>query len=123
MRDRLTCPVCQNKLKSSNNDGYSGHLGKCGNFVSRHCESNILHHWVWFVVDCKTKLVQELRFSLPNGKLRSHEIRINFLNHTCNVVHYQEGMPHIFQIDRLLHPDFPSLEKIGKQLSTLVLFS
>lgn len=122
MDDTLSCPICRAKLNNSaHSKGYLSFLRKSGDFVNRTCQSAPLNHTLWFLADKKTGQVDLLHFSLPATQGRY--VQINYPRGTSRIYCYKNGDPSHIEIDRRLQPDFPSLEKIKRVVSTLVLFS
>lgn len=121
MNDTLTCPICQNKLRSIKTPNKRLYwIGKTSNYIERVCSRGI-NHSLQFFTDEKTDQVDMLKLSLnPNY---SRHLEIDFCNQKCRIRNIKDGTFEHIDIPRLIEPDFPALAKLKETISIFMVFS
>lgn len=120
MDDSLFCPICKNKMRSTKL--FNTHLkqiNKFGNFIERNCPGT--NHFVSFFTDYSSKKIIFIKTSL-NHKL-SKLIEIDFYNKESLIICINDGKYNYLNLDKILYPDFPNLDKLKDQVNTFLLFS
>jgi hypothetical protein len=121
MDDTLTCPVCGNKLRTINlNNKYLHPVGKNGDYIERTC-SDGMNHSLQFFWNKQSKKIELLKLSL-NHKY-SRYLEIDFVNEKCKIQCMKNGKAEHIEIDKIIVPDFPLLEKLKEKVNFYILFS
>lgn len=121
MDDTLACPICRNKLRTTNSTDLLLHrTGKISDYAERVCTRG-KNHAIQFFTDLKTGEVDFLTISL-NPKY-SRFLEIDFVNRRCYALLFKDGVREVVGIPKMIEPDFPDLEKLKEKISMYVVFS
>jgi hypothetical protein len=120
MHDMLICPICNAKLRNIRLPGkYLYGVGKIANYIERTCVG--MNHSLQLFADESTNQVDWIKISL-NPKY-SKFIEIDFLNQKCRIICTKNSKPEYININKMIEPDFPSLEKLKEKINLYVAFS
>lgn len=121
MDDTLTCPVCGNKLRTINlYNKYLHPVGKSADYTERTCSAG-MNHSLQFFSNKDSKEIEFLKLSL-NPKY-SRYLEIDFVNQKCRIHCMKDGKAEYIEIDKIIVPDFPLLEKLKEKVNVYILFS
>lgn len=120
MDDTVTCPICNNKLRTTTSVSYLFPVKKLGDFIERSCVLGV-NHTIQFFTDMKTCKVDFLRISL-NPKY-SIFLEVDYVNERCRIACMKNSKPTYIEIPKMLDLDFPSLDKIKAKVEMYVTFS
>lgn len=119
--DTIICPICKNKLRTIylSNKFLFG-VNKHSNYIERTC-TKAVNHSLQFFTDAQTKKIDFIKVSLDHKY--SKFIEIDFINQKSRISCMKAGKAEYIDVDRLLDPDFPDLEKLKEKVSLLITLS
>jgi hypothetical protein len=121
MDDTVTCPICENKLRTVRIDEkYLNPVGKYANYIERVCVGG-MNHALQFFTDDATHQIDFMKLSL-NPKY-SRYLEIDFFNKKCRISCIKDGKTEYIDIPKMIEPDFPNLLKLKDKVSMYVVFS
>lgn len=120
MDDTLTCPICENRLRTvSINNKFLHPINKTATYAERTC--NGLNHVLQFFADEATHKIDFIKISL-NPKYTKY-LEIDFINTKCRISCMKKGKAEYIEIPKMIEPDFPHLVKLKERVALYVVFS
>jgi hypothetical protein len=119
--DTLTCPICAHKLRNVKRTSPLYVVGKLADYTERTCTKGPNHRGLQFFVDQDTHQVDLLK--LPLNSEYTQYLEIDFLNQRCRILCMTDGKLQSIILEKLLIPDFPTLEKLKEKIAIYLTFS
>jgi len=121
MRDTLHCPICFHQLKSVRAQLKKlAQTNKTAHYIHRTCSGK--PHQLSFYADKATGKIDWIQFS-PNLDYSTF-VEIDFVNSTAIIKFFRDSREYMrMELNEIVIPDFPSLEKLKKKIELLITFS
>ena len=119
MDDTTLCPICQNKFRNINKSGLLHAISKNANYTERTCTG--MNHSLQLFTNVDNKKVLFLKLSL--NPRYSRFLEIDYHNQKCRILCFKDGKPEYIEIEKMIEPDFPDLEKLKEKISMYITFS
>lgn len=121
MDDTTACPICSNRLRTIKTPNKFLHwVDKTANYIERICNKG-MNHSLRIFTDEATGEVDMLKLSL--NPRYSRFLEIDFVNQKCRINCMKEGKSDYIDIEKMITPDFPKLEKLKERVNLFVVFS
>jgi hypothetical protein len=121
MDDTLTCPICNNKLRTIRiADRSLFFVNKRATFIERSCTTG-MNHALQLFTDESSGQIDLIKVSLNHKYTRY--IEIDFVNQKCRISCMKNGEQHLIDVPKMIFPDFPHLTKLKERVAMYVVFS
>ena len=121
MRDVFHCPICFHQLKSTKSKLKKlSYINKTAHYIQRSCGTN--PHCLLFYTDKTTGKIDWLSF-FPISDY-STNLEIDYINKISTIKSFKNSKEILkIELNEVLIPDFPKLEKLKQKIETLIVFS